>query len=147
MMTNQSPKELPPPEAVQTLKAEGDLPVLPLQFIQVTEYTTFRAELAITDGDIVFHFYVTEEVKQLQKPTPREYWLGDNGIFPNALSEVAQQHFEVGYPRLKASYTEEMASWWLRAYGFGLLLESHKFAYAFLERLDAALDAAISKAV
>lgn len=140
-MTTPNPKELPPPEATARLEAEGDLPVLPLQFIPITEYTTFRAELAIADGDLIFHFYVTGEVNALREP--KKYWLE---FFPAVLEPVAKTYFNAEFPRLKAAYTEEQASWWFRAFGFGHVLEPHKFAYGFLEKLDAALDEAISKA-
>ncbi len=145
---NQSPQELSPEAAKSTLDdaTKKGVPVFAIHFIDITEYTTFRAQLAITDGDLVFHFYVTEEVNARTQPTPAEYWLGDTCIFANTLAAVAQEYFNADYPRLKACYTAEQVSWWLRAYGFGQMLDPHKFAYTFLERLDAALDAAISKA-
>jgi len=142
MTTPNQPKELPPPEATAKLQAEGDLPVLPLQFIPITEYTTFRAELAIADGDLIFHFYVTAEVNVRQAPTPLKYWME---LFPAVLESMAKTYFNADFPRLKAAYTEEHASWWFRAFGFGHVLDPHKFAYDFLEKLDAALDEAISK--
>jgi hypothetical protein len=125
-------------------KADGapiELPVLPIKFIQITEYTTFRAEVAITDGDIVFHFYANEEINKL--PDPRKYWLE---LFPNALSSTAEVYFNATFPRLKAAYTEEQASWWMRAFGFGKLLDPHRFAYKFFDVLDAALDGEMPKA-
>lgn len=147
-MTNQSPKELSPDEAVAALDSAQTkaLPVFVVHFIPITEYTTFRADLAVTEGDLVFHFYVTPEVNGRASPSPQAYWLGNTCIFANTLAVVAAEYFNAGYPRLKACYTEEFASWWLRAAGFGQKLDPHKFAYDFLERLDAALDAAISKA-
>lgn len=109
--------------------------VLPLQFIRVSDYTTFEAEIAILDGDIVFHFYVTPEVNK--GSNPKLYWLQ---LFPVVLSEVAQVHFNATFPQLKAAYTEEKASWWMRAFGKGMVLDPHRYAYAFLERLDGALE-------
>lgn len=118
-----------------------ELPVLPIKFIQITEYTTFRAEVAITDGDIVFHFYANDDINNL--PNPSKYWLD---LFPNALSAVAEKYFNATFPRLKAAYTEEQASWWMRAFGFGRLLDPHKSAYKFFDVLDAALDGEMPKA-
>lgn len=120
--------------------AEGDLPVLPINFIPIDDYTTYRAEFAIVEGDIVYHFFVTEEVQKL--PDPQKYWFES---FPNALQEVADKHFKVTFPRLKAAYTPEQASWWMRAFGFGKLLDPHRFSYKFFDALDAALDAATNK--
>jgi len=119
------------------------LPVLALHFLDITDYTTFRAELAVTEGDLVFHFYPTNEVHALKRPTPMAYW---SELFPAALETVAQKYFDANESRLKAAYTEEQASWWLRAFGFGHVLDPHKLAYGFLEALDAALDGAITKA-
>jgi hypothetical protein len=110
--------------------------VLPVQFIRVNDYTTFDCEFAILEGDIVFHFYVTEEVNQ--GPDPRAYWLE---VFPAVLSKVAQEYFGATFPQIKAAYTEEKASWWMRAYGFGLKLDPHKYSYRFLDKLDDALEA------
>lgn len=121
--------------------APVDLPVLPLMFIAIDGYTTFRAEMAITEGDIVFHFYPTDEVQKL--PKANHYW---RELFPNALSAVSEEYFKVTFPRLKAAYTEEKASWWMRAFGFGKLLDPHKFAYRFFDVLDAALDGEMDKA-
>ena len=60
---------------------------------------------------------------------------------------MAEEYFQATYPRLKAAYTEEQASWWMRAYGFGQLLDPHKFAYGFFDKLDEALDAALGATV
>jgi hypothetical protein len=116
---------------------KGVLPVLPLVFTRVTDYTTFAAEFAITEGDLVFHFYATEEVNQ--RPDPRQYWLE---LFPSVLERVSQEYFKATFPRLQAAYTEEKASWWMRAKGFGLLLMPHEFCYKFFDSFDEALDGA-----
>lgn len=129
-----------PDQATTTVidEAKAQIPVFSVHFIPIDNHTTFRAEVAITEGDIVFHFFVNEEIKAM--PDPKKYWME---TFPNALSQVAEEHFQATFPRLKAAYTEEQASWWMRAYGFGQLLEPHKFAYAFFDKLDAALDSAL----
>jgi hypothetical protein len=119
-------------------EAKGTLPVLPLHFIQCTDYTTFALEFAITEGDIVFHFYVTDEINAL--PDPTTYW---KETFPNTLSTCVESYFKATYPRIKAAYTEEKASWWMRAYGFGHVLDPHLFVYKFLDEFDAALDGAV----
>lgn len=130
---------LAPPQVTQAVTEEQKKPheVLPVRLVRVDEYTTFVAELAILQGDIVFHFYVTDEVNAGKNP--QLYW---KEVFPIVLSKTAEEHFKAQYPRLKAAYTEEKASWWMRAYGFGLVLNPHKYAYSFLATLDAALDAA-----
>ena len=134
---------LSPSQVSSTVESEQsvELPVLPLTFIPINEYTTYRGEVAITEGDLVFHFFITEEANERSNPAPKLYWLE---IFPSVLQDVSQHYFNAKFPRLKAAYTEEQASWWLRAFGFGQVLDPHKFAYKFLEALDAALDRAIT---
>ena len=138
-MTN--PVSLTPKQVNSTVEGEqvAELPVLPIQFMPVKDLTTFAAEVAVTEGDFVYHFYVTDEVNK--GPDPRAYWLE---LFPSVLEKTAQEYFKADFPRLKAAYTEEKASWWLRAFGFGLVLEPHKMALSFCDALDAALDAATS---
>ncbi len=126
-------------EAHDTLVKEPEkFPVLPLNFLTVKDFTTFEAQYAITDGDLVFHFYVTDEVNKLADP--RLYWLT---VFAECLEQTAVDYFKAGAARLKAAYTEEKASWWLRALGFGLVLDPHKSVYGFLEALDRSCDAAM----
>lgn len=104
----------------------------------VTDLTTFAAEVAVTEGDLVYHFYATDEVNAL--PSPQQYW---HELFPAVLERTAKEYFKADFPRLKAAYTEEKASWWLRAFGFGRVLDPHKMALRFCDVLDAALDAAM----
>jgi hypothetical protein len=108
-----------------------------LQFVPVLDYTTFAAEIAVSDGDIIYHFFVTDEVNKLA--SPKTYW---HETFSAALEKVAQVYFKAKSPRLKAAYTEEKASWWLRAYGFGRVLHPHKLARGLLVELDKELDSA-----
>jgi hypothetical protein len=126
----------PARQALET--EEPSLPVLPIQFIPIREYTTFAAEVAVTDGDLVYHFYVTDEVNALSQPN--KYWLE---TFPRVLDQVARAYFNAEFPSLKAAYTEEKASWWLRAFGFGMVLNPHKRAYGLFDLLDAALETEI----
>jgi hypothetical protein len=138
-MTTQVPLSRDQAQTQIESEAKNALPVLPLHFIEVRDYTTFALEFAITEGDIVFHFYVTDEVNA--SPDPTHYW---KEVFPNTLSVCVESYFKATYPRIKAAYTEEKASWWMRAYGFGLVLDPHNFVYKFLDELDAALDGAVN---
>jgi len=105
-------------------------------FMAITDYTTFRAEYAVLDDDLVFHFYATDEVNKL--PDPWRYW---KTTFARALAKVAKDHFQAEYPRVKAAYTDELASWWLRADRYGHVLDMDEFAKRFLSKLDQELDA------
>ena len=101
----------------------------------VLDLTTFAAEVAVTEGDFVYHFYVTDEVNK--GPDPKQYWLE---LFPKVLEATSKEYFKADFPRLKAAYTEEKASWWMRAYGFGRVLDPHKMALQFCDALDKALE-------
>ena len=136
-----SPESLSVDDVTSTILADTQKYAVPIVFTPVQEYTTFDAEFAATDGDLVFHFYATKEVNEL--PNPKKYWLE---VFPSVLEATAKEYFKVEYPRLKAAYTEEKASWWMRAYGFGGLLDPHAFAYQFLVKLDAGLDGLMTTA-
>lgn len=119
----------------------AELPVLPIQFMPVNDLTTFSAEVAVTDGDFVYHFYPTKEVNE--GADPKKYWME---TFPAVLEATAKEYFKAEYPRLKAAYTEEKASWWMRAFGFGMVLDPHRLALHFCDDLDAALDRALGTA-
>jgi len=146
--------ELPRPATEEIVREQHkNHEVLPLTFIPINDYTTFRAEFAITDGDIVFHFFKTPEVEKLGDPARvRQYW-GD--VFASVLEPVAKTIFNADVPRLKAQHIFDedapysrqhpLDSWWFRAYGFGHLLDPHAIAYRFAEALDASLDAWMSK--
>ena len=138
-----TPASLSPSQVTSQVESEqkGYMPLLPIAFIPILGFTTFSAELAVTEGDLVFHFYVTDEVNA--GANPQKYW---HELFPEVLQKTAQEYFKADYPRLKAAYTEEKASWWMRAFGFGLVLDPHKLAYRFFDALDVALDAAIASA-
>jgi len=121
-----------------------------MAFRPVDDYTTFRAEFSVSEGDIIFHFFKTKEVEAL--PNVRDYWAK---TFAEVLEPAAKKHFRADYPRLKAQhcYDEEspysrqepLDSWWFRAYGFGHLLDAHGFALKFLESLDAGLEEALKR--
>lgn len=102
---------------------------------------SFRAEYDIIEGNVVVHFFLPVQADQhIKSPNGRaawmKYWLEK---FPAHLDVVAKKHFDAEYPRLQAKYTEEMASWWLRAQGYGRLLNPKKFMETFFDLLDAAL--------
>jgi hypothetical protein len=61
------------------------------------------------------------------------------GTFPDVLSSVAQEFFEVEYPRVVAKYTEEVASWWFAARGFASSMDPQKLLEVFLQKMDSAL--------
>src|SRR3954464_8209789 len=113
-MTNPKPT-LSVGQVTSTVEGEQKavLPVMGINFIDITEYTTFRAELAVTEGDLVFHFYPTEEVHALKDPTPMAYWPEPS---PAILEPVAKKYFNADESRLKAAYTTEQVSWWLRGF-------------------------------
>jgi hypothetical protein len=134
-MENQT---IPPSQAAQQLSKENQLPVIGIRFQLVEAYTTFTVEYAISEGDIIFHFYPTLEVQKLANPA--EYW---HKGFPEILDRIARAHFEAEFPKLKAAYTEEKASWWMRAFGFGMVLEPHKLVHNFFDKLDEALEPSI----
>ncbi len=104
-------------------------------FMQIDCYTTFRAEYAVLDDDLVFHFFANDEINQL--PNPWHYW---KTTFPKQLEQVAGRYFAAAYPRVRAAYADELASWWLRADGFDHVLDMNEFAHRFLEQLDRALE-------
>lgn len=128
-------------EAV-TEEQAAELPVLPIRFIPADVYTTFRGEFAVSEGDIIFHFFVTDEIQKLGNS--KKYWLE---LFPKCLSDNAERFFSAKSPRLKAAYTEEQASWWMRAYGFGKLLDPYRLTHRFFDVLDEALDSEMPKAM
>jgi hypothetical protein len=88
--------------------------------------------------DIVFHFYLTERknLRPMQLEQLQRWWLHQ---FALALDVTAQEHFGCTAPRLQAKYTEEAASWWMKAQGFDHILDVDAFCSAFLRKLDAKL--------
>lgn len=113
------------------------------QFVKVEDNTTFRAEYGIKDeAHLVFHFFGTEEANAL--PDPWRYW--KNEVFPAVLERVAMDHFQTGPPYLRAAFSDELCSWWLQCDGAAnKTLDVDAYARKFLDKLDAALDAAIQE--
>jgi hypothetical protein len=148
--------KLTPTQVTRTVSEEqkGVLPLLPLHFTRVEDLTTFSAEVAVTEGDAVYHFYVTKEANALPHwvtsagtftlgITPHKYWLE---LFPQVMEKVAREYFDADERRLVAAYTEEKASWWLRAKGAGMKLDPQRFALGFCDKLDAALESSMENA-
>jgi hypothetical protein len=136
-----------------------------LQYKVVDDYTTFSVKYCLRGDDILVSFFPSPEFRRLaETPSPdpgnsaalmsfealeahckrewgagtlQSYWLTD---FAMALNDVAQKHFNATYPRLQAKYTEELKSWWLRAQGFGHVIDYDALVHRFLELMDARLD-------
>ena len=111
--------------------------VQPMCFTKVNEYTSFHAEYSFDGDDLVFHFFISPEHKG-----DRRYWLE---TFPLVLDPTARKYFKAEMPRLRAAYTEEMDSWWLRADGYDQILDKHNYCKRFLAKLDQDIDTVISK--
>lgn len=124
---------------LENLSRENDLPVAPIVFHQVDEYPNFKAEFALTDGDIVFHFFMSDATKELLFSKRREMW---EDLFPEQLQHTAREAFRADYPRLKAQHVREFEidSWWLRAYGFAHVPDPRALVQRFLAGLDTALE-------
>ena len=105
---------------------------------------SFAAEYALIDGNIIIHFFLPVHAKagsfDKQPMEVREkwmaYWLQR---FPIHLDRIARSYFEAEAPRLKAKYTEEVASWWFKADNYGHLLSIDLFVAGFFSQLDASL--------
>lgn len=118
-----------------------------------SKYTTFKGEFAVEAGDIIFHFFKTPEILAWTPEQQRRYWAE---IFAATLEKVAMAHSgcTADSGRLKAQHTyddespyskaEPLDAWWFRAFGFGHLLDPHKWALRFCELLDEGLDAALA---
>jgi hypothetical protein len=114
-----------------------------INFTEINDYTTFKAEYAFVGEDLVIHFFLTKEMTQTAKNDPKSaaaiesYWLT---MFPRVLNDVGQEYFKAKAPRLQAKYTEELASWWFKAQGYKARIDPDAFAEGFLEALDQALE-------
>lgn len=126
-------KNLPSRQVTGLLQAEPDLGVS-IPVFTVRGHERFVAEFAAIDGDLVFHFklHPDNEARLLES----SFW---RQTFPEVLSALAQAYFQATYPRLKAAYTEEVKSWWMRAYGFADVPDPTGRADGFLRDLSLAL--------
>ena len=117
-----------------------------VKFTQVDIYTTFLAEYAFIDGDIVIHYFPPRE-QYVQVPGTDTHRLNADfnkrwrQVFPVVLSPVAEAYFRATKPTLVAQYVPEMTSWWMRCQGFAERLDPDGYVRSFFEVLDRALDA------
>lgn len=99
--------------------------------------------MAVEGQDLVVHFYLPGAFGPVERAAV--YW---EKVFPRVLDPVAKEVFEADYPALQAAYTEELRSWWLRAYGLGARVGGGgaeaiaAWGMRFFEALDQALDRA-----
>lgn len=120
-----------------------------LVFTKVERFTTFLAEYAFQDKDIILHFFPSEELHQ--SPRAKTYWLE---VFPRVLDPVSRESFGAEPPRLEGQFIEmaipsfipaaqakATSSWWFCAHGFTEVLDPHGLVERFLSSLDRALDA------
>lgn len=125
---------------LSNVSVSGDGAVEEMQFIKVSTYTTFEAEYAIDDNDIVFHFFLPPELaNQSRSKNIKKYWLE---TFPQKLEPVVYAVFKAQFPRVQASHIEELGldSWWLKAYGFATVLAPESLCALLFSELDKALD-------
>lgn len=102
---------------------------------------SFRVEYAVKGDDLIFHFYIPPRAEQtFNQKGAKQAWL-DYFLnrFKDKLVIVLQEYFECGAPRLQAMYTEEIASWFIKAQGFGNSADPDLLCRRFFEKLDAAL--------
>jgi len=101
---------------------------------KVAEYENFRVEYAMVDDDFIIHFFITpRQIQMWSEPELEHWWLND---FAQVMDRVAQEYFDAGPPRLQAKYTREVASWWLKAQGYGHFVSPEAFLLGFFEQLD-----------
>src|ERR1051325_4529578 len=91
-LTNNEKDHLMDGKSAPTLESLGNAIV---KFTPVNDFTTFTAEYAMKDNDLVIHFYLPADLRG-----PANYWME---LFPKALDRVAQEHFMATKPRIKAS--------------------------------------------
>jgi hypothetical protein len=113
-------------------------------------YTYFTARHGVVAGDLVIQFFLpkvaVEAAKKGDATSQRKwesFWLE---TFRDQLSPVAKSYFHAEYPHLVAKYTEEVASWWFRARGYGDSVAPMALAEGFELRLNEALALALTTA-
>lgn len=130
-------------EGQMTAGTEEDIRRAVPDFTEI-ELPTFKAKWAVVNGDLQVQFYLPAGAPDLKRAGANEqrrweaYWLKQ---FPNALSPVAKKYFQADKPRLVAKYTDEVASWWFCARGFGEAVSPSALAEGFAAALDAELQA------
>jgi hypothetical protein len=107
-----------------------------LQFVEINDYPAFNVEYTMVDGDLVFHFFRSPRIN-----SDNTFW---HSTFPNALSPIAESHFNATAPRLRAEFVNEMDSWWLRAKGYDNILDKDAYVRRFFSKLSQQLVTAMS---
>ena len=104
-------------------------------------FYSFKVEHTVIGRDFVIHFFLPEHAEEhLNSLEGKQAWLKYwTDRFPATLDAVAQSFFGEGPPRVTAKYTQEVASWWLRARGFADGISPGDLLKRFFEELDAAL--------
>lgn len=142
---NDSARKVCNQELAQPVIEGKDLKNAVIDYTPVSDYTTFDAEFAWIDDNLVIHFFLTPEMKETNKteraPEVKQYWLT---TFPDVVDKTAQKFFIAGPPRLQMKYTIELASWWFKAQGFADRLDPDAFALKFFEVLDQDLESSES---
>lgn len=133
-------------DALAYAATDGDVGVPVLQFLSPDKaFKLFRPEAAVDGDDLVFHFFLPEDLTVFRSNSSiRKFW---DDVFPEALDPVARGHFLAEYPRIRAQHVQEFGidSWWLRASGFGAsVVDLDRFVNKFYDRLEEALS---SKAI
>lgn len=137
-MTQPTPPYNTPQEALTALGNEHDTALSAVQaaipvFTPIKAFTTFDAEYCRTEGTIVLHFFPPHD-----QQVTAQYWRSD---FADVLVTIAPEFFQATAPRLVASYTEELNSWWVRAQGYSHIIDIDQYMYQFFELMDEGLDA------
>lgn len=129
----------------------GNIDKAVISFAKVESFTTFLAEYAFVDGNIVVHFFPPKEAYVVSMATQQpkvsvdflRHW---QRTFPQLLSPIAEDYFKATAPIITATYVAEMTSWWMRANGFANGLDPNTLILKFFVALDAALDRVPSSA-
>lgn len=124
-------------DPLKQLASESDLPIPVLHFTKDLTPGTFVAEYAFEGNNIIYHFYPP------QAGMVTNYW---KNLFPVSLERVAMSFFDAGAERLRAAYTEELSSWWLRASGFAIVGDPDMRSHNFFMKLDEDFSSEITKA-
>jgi len=121
----------------QQPKAIGNISGAVPKFKMVDGFTTFKAEYALVDNNLVIHFFGTPEHPVDSRPSNIQYW---EQRFPDVLNVVGQDYFQATAPRLTAKYTEELKSWFFKAQGYEHILDIDAFVMLFFDLLDVQLE-------
>ena len=129
-------------DALRYAANDGDLTVPALAFVKPEKtFASFAPEYAVDNGDLVFHFFLPEQLQPFaDRGDVVSYW---KDKFPRVLDPVTREHFAAEYPRIRAAYVDDYGvnSWWMRATGFGdTLLDADSFVNRFYERLEKELN-------